>query len=271
MIQKFTVGEMARFHNLPKQTLIFYDKINLFKPKIVDSLNKYRYYTPDQFEVLDSICMLKEMGLSLNEIREFMENRNEETTIELLKRQKHILSSQISHLKLIEKRLDRKTDVLEHFINNKQEPITIKEEKKEYLTIEHIQPPGKLLETDLATKRLLDHASENMYPYYYQLGVLISKENLAAHRFTCASYAFLPLERNIKADNIVEKPAGLYALGYHTGTYEDIGCTYRLLLEEISGQGYSLAGYSYEYCILDSLTTTCPEDYVTAIHIHIRA
>ena len=42
---KFTVGELAKLHNLSKQTLIFYDKIGLFKPKIIDSNNNYRYYT----------------------------------------------------------------------------------------------------------------------------------------------------------------------------------------------------------------------------------
>ena len=36
MEAKFTVGEFAKLYGMQKQTLIFYDKIDLFKPKIVD-------------------------------------------------------------------------------------------------------------------------------------------------------------------------------------------------------------------------------------------
>lgn len=43
---KFTVGEFAKLHNMKKQTLIFYDKIDLFKPEIINKNNGYRYYTP---------------------------------------------------------------------------------------------------------------------------------------------------------------------------------------------------------------------------------
>ena len=68
---KFTVGELAKLHNLSKQTLIFYDKIGLFKPKIIDSNNNYRYYTSEQLEVLDSILILREIGIPIKEIKEF--------------------------------------------------------------------------------------------------------------------------------------------------------------------------------------------------------
>ena len=53
MNTRFTVGEMAKLNNISKQTLIFYDNEGIFKPKIIDPINGYRYYTADQLEVLD--------------------------------------------------------------------------------------------------------------------------------------------------------------------------------------------------------------------------
>ena len=44
MKDMFSIGELARYQNISKQTLIFYDKIGLFRPAYVDPDNKYRYY-----------------------------------------------------------------------------------------------------------------------------------------------------------------------------------------------------------------------------------
>ena len=61
---RFTVGEFAKLCGLSKQALIFYDKENVVKPKYKDRRNGYRYYTADQLEQMDSIMILREMGLS---------------------------------------------------------------------------------------------------------------------------------------------------------------------------------------------------------------
>ena len=44
MERKYTVGEVSRITGVSKDTLRFYDKIDLFKPKYVDPGNGYRYY-----------------------------------------------------------------------------------------------------------------------------------------------------------------------------------------------------------------------------------
>ena len=72
---RFTVGEMAALNGISKQTLIFYDKQGVLKPKYQDNKNRYRYYTADQLEQLDSILILRELGLPLREIKRHMDNR----------------------------------------------------------------------------------------------------------------------------------------------------------------------------------------------------
>lgn len=42
MKDMFSIGELARYQNISKQTLIFYDKIGLFRPAYVDPDNKYQ-------------------------------------------------------------------------------------------------------------------------------------------------------------------------------------------------------------------------------------
>ena len=72
MKPRFSTGELARLNGITKQTLIFYDRAGVFSPNEKDPHNGYRYYGADQLEMLDHILILKDMGLSLQEIRAFL-------------------------------------------------------------------------------------------------------------------------------------------------------------------------------------------------------
>ena len=92
----FTVGEFARLHGLSKQALIFYDKIDLLKPAYVDEKNGYRYYSASQLEVLDTIFMLKEIGVPLEEMKVYLNNRGTNQAIEVLREKRISLKAKLS-------------------------------------------------------------------------------------------------------------------------------------------------------------------------------
>ena len=66
---KITVSKMAEIHKISRQTLIFYDKINLFRPALVEE-NGYRYYSYTQIPYLREICFLKSVGVKLEDIKD---------------------------------------------------------------------------------------------------------------------------------------------------------------------------------------------------------
>ena len=86
MKDMFSIGELAGYQNISKQTLIFYDKIGLFQPAYVDPSNKYRYYTAQQIDYLDTILIMKELGFSLSEIQEHMKNYTIDTSLVILRK-----------------------------------------------------------------------------------------------------------------------------------------------------------------------------------------
>lgn len=65
----FTVGEFARLAQVSKRLLRYYDEIDLFKPMEVDSKSGFRLYSAEQMNQLNRILALKELGLSLDQIR----------------------------------------------------------------------------------------------------------------------------------------------------------------------------------------------------------
>ena len=66
------ISEMAALHGVSRQTLILYDKNGLLKPVKVAE-NGYRYYSVEQIPRLRQICLLKEVGVPLAEIRAHLE------------------------------------------------------------------------------------------------------------------------------------------------------------------------------------------------------
>lgn len=59
-----------------KQTLFHYDEIGLLEPEYKNE-NGYRYYTIQQAEAYSVIDMLKEIGMSLAEIKDFLHSKTQ--------------------------------------------------------------------------------------------------------------------------------------------------------------------------------------------------
>jgi effector-binding domain-containing protein len=106
------IGDFSRFGRVSVKTLRYYDEIGLLKPVQVEELTGYRYYSAEQLAHLYKINGLKDLGLSLGEIKLFLqENAQSGPLIELLRiKQKearlHLREEQI-RLKRLEKWLQK--------------------------------------------------------------------------------------------------------------------------------------------------------------------
>ena len=101
----FSIGEVSKYQNISKQTLIFYDKIGLFRPAYVDPQNGYRYYSASQLDDLDAILIMKKIGFPLSRIREHMQTYNIESSLETLNSKLSVIDEQIKELQLIRSRV----------------------------------------------------------------------------------------------------------------------------------------------------------------------
>lgn len=269
MDNRFTAGELASLSGLSKQAILFYDKKGILKPEYIDPHNHYRYYTADQLELLDSILMLKEMGLSLEEIRAFLAHRSDRQAVATMKTQKQKIRRKIRSLQLVEKRLSRKIQMLEQFYEDDHSIRILTLPQPEPIAIEPVCNPGTLLSQDIALKKLLSRAREAHYPYYYQQGVMLPLSQLRAGNYLHAEFVFLPLEHAHKGANCAVRDQGLYASYFYVGPYLQIGDAYRTLLGYLDQNGFLPGTYAYEYCILDSLTSPDSQEYVTRILIPV--
>lgn len=67
-----TTAEFAKLHDVNKRTLHYYDSIGLFSPAKKGE-NQYRYYETSQSMEFEYIRMLKELNMSMEEIKKYIE------------------------------------------------------------------------------------------------------------------------------------------------------------------------------------------------------
>lgn len=106
----FTVGEFARLAQVSKRLLRYYDEIDLFKPSKVDTTRGFRLYSAEQLSQLNRILALKDLGLSLDQIRRALTSNvsTEEIQGMLLMKKSEIeqqLQEELQRIRKIESRL----------------------------------------------------------------------------------------------------------------------------------------------------------------------
>lgn len=108
----FTTGEFARILGVKKHTLFHYDQIGLFSPALKEE-NGYRYYFVWQMDVFEVIKALQKLGMPLEEIKEYIENRSPERFMKMMDEKEKQIDREIEHLKQMKR-----------FIRNEKNNIT---------------------------------------------------------------------------------------------------------------------------------------------------
>lgn len=127
----FTTGEFAKLFGIKKQTLFYYDQCGIFKPDLTGE-NGYRYYSYTQPETFAILVMLRELGVSIQEIKAHMDHRSPETLITLLESKKATIDERIAALTWAKGYIDKKIRETEEGIHAPVGEIITEEAPDEY-------------------------------------------------------------------------------------------------------------------------------------------
>ena len=86
----FRIGEFSKMSKTTVKTLRYYDEIGLLKPGETDRYTGYRFYSTEQLVRLHRIQALRQVGLSIDEIKLILAGHD--ATGILLKRQAELVS-----------------------------------------------------------------------------------------------------------------------------------------------------------------------------------
>ena len=80
------ISDFSRLSRVSVKALRYYDEIGLLKPVEVDRFTGYRYYSADQLPRLNRIVTLKDLGLSLEEVSQLLdESQTADRTVAILR------------------------------------------------------------------------------------------------------------------------------------------------------------------------------------------
>ncbi len=268
----FSIGELAAYQNISKQTLIFYDKIGLFRPAYVDPHNGYRYYSSKQIDYLDTILIMKKIGFSLTEIKEHMQHYNIDSSLTAMRKQITAIDRQIQELGLIRRRLLHRCAQMENarIYKEKENSVVTEQMEEQYLLLHKVEKPYSMREISIATKKCFAGSFQKDLPVFFQCGVIVPFRHIMEKRYTEAVFAFLPIEKSGQADNIRHLPAGQCVSIYHIGDYLSIGRSYQKILDHCAQHSLQIISDSYEFCINDYLTTYDENEYITKIMFYVK-
>jgi DNA-binding transcriptional MerR regulator len=249
-----SISEMAKLHGLTRQTLIYYDEIDLFKPVQVDD-NGYRYYSRRQIPFLREICFLKNLGIGLKEIVAHFQARDPQKEMALLKNQKDKLTLEIAQLNKKRDAINQRISIYEEAVDADalqiHEPFIKPCQARKALFKEYVQPINREnLHLTLMSLWQEIFKKENVPSGGF--GSILKQKSILSGDFLlgAGSCVFVPPWSEDHA-NIVTLPAGLYACMYKYGMpYETDQA--KLLWEWIQANGYELMGDIVDVCLLDT-------------------
>lgn len=109
------IGKMALLNHVSIATLRLYDEKGLLKPDYVDEDTGYRYYDIQQNARLDLIAYMKELGMSLAEMKDVFDKEDITLIESILIKKNEQMHKDISEMKLRHDALERSIRAIETY------------------------------------------------------------------------------------------------------------------------------------------------------------
>ena len=263
----FTVGQFAAIHGVTKKTLMWYDEMGLVIPAVIGE-NGYRYYTYQQSSTLETVLMLRELNVSIPEIKEFMEHRSASGMEKLLSAQIRELDERLSHLRTMKKTLVSRHQDMMALLHLDLSEISVVQKEKSCLAVVPVEqelPTAADVEQVIgAVKR---YSLQRLHDAVYGSMIAVDQLHQGSYGRYEALYVELPRLSTQKGLHI--RPGGQYLRAFCKGSWDNLPGRYEEILAYARAHGLELYGYSYETGINESVINGFDE-YITQIEIPIQ-
>lgn len=263
------ISEFSRLSGISRKLLIFYDNQGLLHPHLVDEANGYRYYSYRQIDTASVIVSLREAGMSLSDIKDYLNKKSPEMLIELLGEQAGMLEQQIRKLHQIQEMIQFRIQQTQKGMMNKTPSIRVEQQAAENIFLGPTLPDDYDL-TDGWTHLPAFYAKcqEQDIQLGYTVGTMVAKKNLLERRWDKpGNYYYRLSQENYPLYQI--KPAGEYVVGTMYADYGETGPLYLELLQYIAENELMIAGNAYEEYLIDEIAEKDSGNYLLQVAIQI--
>ena len=269
----FHSGEFAQLVGVNKKTLHYYDAVGVFQPDSVAE-NGYRCYSAQQLYPFYMLRTLQKLGLSLAQIKAYMETRSPESYAELLCRQQKWLQQEIHRYQRMSRLVDNNIQLLAYSRNLVCDTVTL----------EH-WPAADFVQTALVRgfsftgrERVISqhvrYCQDKELSAGYPMGAMVAQQDFMTGHESDVSYYITRTDKNLRYVAGLyrrQRPAGCYAVTYLKGDYMETAGAYALLRDYLAQHHLQPGPYSYEEGIVDEMSSADAAHYITRIMVAAQA
>lgn len=268
MKKEYKIGEISKIYDLSADSLRHYEKKGLLNPKRAN--NGYRIYGLDDVWKLNIIKDMRKLGFTINQIKDYIDNRSLDRSIDLIISEINFIEKEITPLLKQKKYLEMRLKSLEEIKKfDKYESIIFKEiEERKIIFIEGNFESDE--EIDLAFRKLESRDDSSLMLFANKdMGAMITRSGIRRGEFSDYQNVFFLLDDN-EEDFDAVLPKGNYATLFYKGSYEKGDILYQELLDKIIEKGYKIIYPVIEIYRLDIHSTSKKNEFVTEIQVRLE-
>ena len=240
----FRIGEFSRLSRVSVRMLRHYDQLGLLKPSHTDSFTNYRYYSADQLPRLNRILALRDLGFSLDQIADMLDDElPSEQLLGMLKLKRAEIQQQMQAEQLRLARLEARIEQINRRETKQMYDVIMRElESQLVLSWREVVPD------DDRIQYMFEEAETYIAPFNARADKppMTVYHDQEYREKDIDAEVILPLKFAIPGNeymHMIQLPeVRTAACAVHTGDYATIYQAYNALLEWIEANGYRLAG-----------------------------
>ena len=240
----FKIGEFSQLSLVSVRMLRHYDQLGLLKPSRTDNFTNYRYYSADQLPRLNRILALRDLGFSLEQIGNMLdEELSAEQLMGMLKLKRAEIEQQMQVEQLRMARLEARINQMNSQSVPNQYDVVVREiEPQLVATYREVAPDDDRIQ----------YMFEELEAYVAQFNARADKPPMSIYHDpeyrdeNIDAEVVVPLKSAIPATvsiHVREMPRiPTAACVVHTGNYAMVYQAYNALLSWIESNGYRMKG-----------------------------
>lgn len=268
------ISEFAKISGTTRRNLLFYDEIDLFSPATVGD-NGYRYYTIQQFYTLDTINILKTVGMPLKDIKEFLQTRTPQKAIELFSKHEQEILAEIERLTYYHKALQTRIWRIKHAAAFDLNTLILEKCPTEYfLASERV----KSVEDSYMMKAYFNFLSiinkRKLNIGYPMGGVIYSNDEFLddtlVHEYQMIQKISKEEAQRYKGSDILKKPAGYYLTEFRSGEQARTEVLTDKMRKYFSENNLQITGPLWEFWWQDETVTRNPKEHIYQTSVQVK-
>lgn len=261
----YRIGEISRLYKISTDILRYYDKIGLMSPDFTGE-NGYRYYSKKQIWKLNNIRNLRNIGVGLEDIKEFLDERNINSANDIIEFQLEKVEDKIKKLTELKEELTSKLENIEFFKTFKDfnKPILKFIPKRKFLRSKGNFKQDWEIDFEL---KILNEKTEYDNDFILtnnEIGATLSKENFFKGEYLTFSESFII--NDVKGEII---PEGYFLTIVFKGKYDESYKYYNILKKYIEENNLIVTGDIHEIYHIEIHITENEDEFITEIQIPV--